>query len=83
MNLLHATQLALTLGAFLGQNVTSEGLFVFEAIRRLLKALGCSTVRFNFWHFKYSAFVFYESALNRLYLYLKALTAQNSVITFS
>ena len=51
MNLLHTTQLALTLGAFLGQNVTSEGLFVFEAIRRLLKALGCSTVSFNFWHF--------------------------------
>jgi len=44
MNLLHATQVAFTLSAFLGQNVTSEGLFVLEAVRRFLKAFGCTTV---------------------------------------
>jgi hypothetical protein len=44
MNLLHTSQMALTLGAFLGQNVTSEGLFVLEAVRRFLKAFGCTTV---------------------------------------
>jgi hypothetical protein len=44
MDLLHTTKLTFTLCAFLGQNVTSEGLFVFEAIRRFLKTLGCPTI---------------------------------------
>jgi hypothetical protein len=52
MNLLHATQLTLTLGRLLGQDVATERLFVFEAIRSLFEALGSAAVAFDFRHEK-------------------------------
>lgn len=39
MNLLHATQLTLTLGRLLGQDVATERLLVLEAVSGLLKRL--------------------------------------------
>jgi hypothetical protein len=54
VNLHHWTQLTLTLGRFLSQNVTSERLLVFEAVSGFFKTLSRTTIRFHFWHNKNS-----------------------------
>tara|TARA_R110000824_G_scaffold313803_2_gene500665 strand:+ start:8996 stop:9220 length:225 start_codon:yes stop_codon:yes gene_type:complete len=48
MDLLHSTQLTLTLGRFLGQDVATVRLLVLKAISSLLEALGSAAVAFDF-----------------------------------
>jgi hypothetical protein len=61
MDLLHSTQLTLTLGRFLGQDVATVRLLVLKACRSLLEALGSATVTFDFRHEENSARYFLEN----------------------
>jgi hypothetical protein len=51
MNLKHWAKLTLTLGALLGQDVTTERLLVLEAISSSFETFGRTADRFNLWHF--------------------------------
>ena len=61
MDLFHSTQLTLTLGRLLGQDVATERLLVLEAISSLLEALGSAAVAFDFRHEENSARYFLEN----------------------
>jgi len=61
VDLLHSTQLTLTLGRFLGQDVATMRLLVLKAISSLLEALGSATVAFDFRHEENSARYFLEN----------------------
>ena len=50
VNLLHSTQLTLTLGRLLGQDVATERLLVLEAVSGLFEALSSAAVAFDFRH---------------------------------
>tara|TARA_R110002072_G_scaffold181806_1_gene338019 strand:- start:54 stop:272 length:219 start_codon:yes stop_codon:yes gene_type:complete len=61
MDLLHSTQLTLTLGRFLGQDVATVRLLVLKAISSLFEALGSAAVAFDFRHEENSARYFLEN----------------------
>ena len=50
MNQNVTAQMALTLGALLGQDVAAERLAVFEAVSCLSEALGSAALSFDLWH---------------------------------
>jgi hypothetical protein len=51
MQLRHTTQVTFTLSAFLGQDVATERITVFETIRGLFEALRSAALSFDLWHF--------------------------------